>query len=137
MRYFSLDKYSDAIILVTRILLMLLFVIFGYQKFTAFGMTAGYMASMGVPMPTVAAGIAVLMELFVGVAIVLGFYTRPLALIMAVYTFASALIGHPFWTMTGMDHYMNEINFYKNVGIVGGLILLALTGPGKFSLDRK
>lgn len=100
-------------------------------------MTAGYMASMGVPMPTVAAGIAVLMELFVGVAIVLGFYTRPLALIMAVYTFASALIGHPFWTMTGMDHYMNEINFYKNVGIVGGLILLALTGPGKFSLDRK
>lgn len=137
MRYFSINKYSDAILLATRILLMLLFVIFGLEKLTGFSGTVTYMGSIGSPFPTLAAVIAVVMEFFVGIAIIAGFYTRPLALIMAAYTLATALIGHNFWTMTGAAHYANEINFYKNVAIIGGLILLALTGPGKYSLDRK
>ncbi len=137
MRYFSIAKYSDVILLVTRVLLMLLFVIFGFEKLTGFSGTIAYMGSIGSPFPTVAALIAVVMEFFVGVAIILGFYTRPLALIMAAYTLVTALIGHNFWTMTGAAHYANEINFYKNVAIMGGLILLSLIGPGKYSLDRK
>ncbi|MCC3701641.1 DoxX family protein [Rouxiella badensis] len=137
MRYFSVAKYSDVIILVARVLLMLLFVIFGLEKITGFSGTVTYMSSVGAPFPTVAAIIAVVMEFFVGIALILGFYTRPLALIMAVYTLATGLIGHPFWGLTGAAHYANEINFYKNIAIVGGLLLLAVTGPGKFSLDRK
>ncbi|CAM3570060.1 hypothetical protein BS639_05725 [Rouxiella silvae] len=137
MRYFSIAKYSDATLLVTRILLMLLFVIFGYEKLVGFSGTITYMSSTGSPFPTLSAIVAVVLEFFVGIALILGFYTRPLALIMAAYTVVTALIGHPFWTMTGAAHYANEINFYKNVAIVGGLILLALIGPGKYSLDRK
>ncbi|EIC85932.1 DoxX family protein [Serratia sp. M24T3] len=137
MRYFSITKFSDAILLITRIMLMLLFVIFGYEKLIGFSGTINYMASTGSPFPTLSAIVAVVLEFFVGIAIILGFYTRPLALIMAVYTLITALIGHNFWTMTGAAHYANEINFYKNVAIMGGLFLLALTGPGKYSLDRK
>ena len=54
---------------------------------------------------------------------------------MAVYTLATAFIGHHYWIMSGADQYANEINFYKNVSIMGGFLLLFITGAGKYSLD--
>jgi putative oxidoreductase len=95
------------------------------------------MASTGASLPTLSALIAVAMECVVGVLLVVGFYTRPLALLLALYTIGTAFIGHRYWTMTGIEEYGSMINFYKNVSIVGGLLLLALTGPGKYSLDGK
>jgi putative oxidoreductase len=49
----------------------------------------------------------------------------------------TALIGHHYWTMTGMEQYARMINFYKNISTIGGLLLLCATGPGKYWLDRK
>ncbi|MDF7662161.1 DoxX family protein [Erwiniaceae bacterium L1_54_6] len=137
MRYISLDNHRDTIILIARVALMVLFIIFGWQKLTAFSYTAGYMQSLGLPLPSVAAAVAVIAEFGFGVLIALGFFTRPLALLMAVYTLVTSFIGHPYWHMTGMDQYANMINFYKNISIIGGLLLLALIGPGRFSLDRR
>jgi len=137
MRYTLFDSRRNEWLLLARILLMILFVLFGWSKLTDFSGTVAYMASEGLPFPTLAAGVVVLMEFFVGVAIVLGFYTRPLALLLAVYTLGTALIGHHYWTMTGGDRMANMINFYKNLAIIGGLLLLCITGPGKYSLDRR
>ncbi|HWT36719.1 MAG TPA: DoxX family protein, partial [Paraburkholderia sp.] len=50
---------------------------------------------------------------------------------------ATALIGHHYWTMQGMERYANTINFYKNLSIMGGLFLLVITGPGRYSIDRR
>ncbi|MHA6205293.1 DoxX family protein [Dyella soli] len=124
-------------LLVARLLLMILFVIFGWSKLTGFSGTAAYMASVGLPLPSVTAAIAVIMEFFVGLAIVIGFYTRPLALVLALYTIAAAVIGHQFWNMIDPNRLGAMINFYKNVSIAGGLLLLCLTGPGRYSLDKK
>ncbi|WP_199097644.1 DoxX family protein [Dyella sp. ASV21] len=137
MRYTLLEGSKDALTLVARVLLMILFVVFGWSKLIGFSATAGYMASTGVPMPTISAAIAVIMEFFVGVAIVLGFYTRPLALLLGLYTLAAALIGHPFWNMDDPERTSAMINFYKNVSIAGGLLLLCLHGPGRYSLDGR
>ncbi|MFD1554532.1 DoxX family protein [Paraburkholderia silviterrae] len=137
MRYNLFGQGNDAALLVSRILLVTLFVIFGWSKLTGFSGTVDYMTHAGAPMPMISAVIAVVMEFVVGILLLVGFYTRPLAVLLAIYTIATALIGHRFWTMTGMDQYMNMINFYKNVSIAGGLIALAVTGPGKFSIDRK
>ncbi|MBI0331557.1 MULTISPECIES: DoxX family protein [Burkholderia] len=137
MRYLSLDKQKDGVLLLARVLLMVLFVLFGWQKLTGFAGTVGYMASVGAPAPELSAIIAVVMEFAVGLLIVLGFYTRPLALLLALYTLGTAFIGHHYWTMTGAEHYANLINFYKNVSIVGGLLALAVTGPGRFSIDGR
>jgi putative oxidoreductase len=137
MRYVLFDKVSNEVILVARILLVVLFVLFGWSKLTDFSGTVGYMASLGLPVPTLAAAVVVLMEFFVGLAIVLGFYTRPLALLLALYTLGTALIGHHYWTMEGADRMANMINFYKNISIIGGLLLLCVTGPGKYSIDRR
>jgi len=137
MRYSLFENHRDEFLLVARILLMVLFVVFGWAKITGFSTTVSYMASTGLPAPTLSTIIAVVMEFVVGVAIVLGFYTRPLALVLAFYTFATALIGHPYWNMTGADQYENMINFYKNISIVGALLLLCMTGPGRYSLDKR
>ena len=137
MRYQLLESRRDEALLAARILLMILFVIFGWSKLTNFSSTTGYMGAEGLPLPAVAAVVVIAMELVVGVALLLGFYTRPLALLLAVYTLAAALIGHDNWTMTGADRAANVINFYKNISIVGGLLLLGVTGAGKFSIDGK
>src|SRR5579859_7655957 len=97
MRYTLLAGSKDGMLLLARLLLMILFVIFGWSKLIAFSDTAAYMGSVGVPMPSVTAAIAVIMEFFVGLAIAIGFYTRPLAILLGLYTIAAAVIGHQFW----------------------------------------
>ncbi|ACC73032.1 DoxX family protein [Paraburkholderia phymatum] len=131
-----IEQRKDALLLAARVLLVVLFVLFGWTKITGFAGTEQYMASTGAPVPAVAAVIAIVMELLVGIAIAVGFKTRALALLLALYTLATAFIGHHFWTQTGMEQYINMINFYKNISIIGGLLLLFVTGPGKYSIDR-
>lgn len=127
----------DAILLAARFLLMLLFVIFGWEKLTGFGGTIGYFAQIGVPLPALAALIAVAMEFFAGIAVMFGFLTRPLAILLALYTLGTGILGHHFWTMTGMARLEAEINFFKNISIIGGFLVLYVTGAGKYSVDAR
>ena len=137
-RFDLLDSRKDEALLVGRVLMMVLFILFGWGKITAYEGTVAYMASAGTPVPQVSAAIAAIMEVPVALAIVLGFWTRPLALLMALYTLGTALIGHRYWTMEDpAAHFANEINFYKNVSIMGGLLMLCVSGPGKYSFDKK
>jgi len=125
---------SDFIILLARILLMTLFLITGWQKITNFSGTAKYMASLKAPMPEVSTVVAIIMEFGVGIALVLGIFTRPLALLFFLFTFATALMGHRYWTLQGAERHENLLNFYKNLSIMGGLLLLIVTGPGRYAL---
>jgi putative oxidoreductase len=137
MTTFGSERIRDEILLVARILLVLLFLVFGWGKLTDYAGTAGYMAKTGLPLPPVAALVAIAVEVFVAVAVVLGIWTRPLAVLLALYTLATALIGHHFWTLEGAARYGNAINFYKNISIVGGFLLLYITGAGRYSVDAK
>ncbi|RKU04219.1 hypothetical protein C7H84_06155 [Burkholderia sp. Nafp2/4-1b] len=137
MRYVSLESKKDELLLAARVLMMVLFVMFGWQKLNGFSGTVAYMTSTGAPLPELSAGIAVAVELLGGALIAAGFYTRPLALVFAAYTLATAVIGHRYWALQGMDQFVAMINFYKNISIIGGLLLLAFTGPGRYSFDRK
>lgn len=130
----ALLSYSDALILLARLLLMALFLSTGWQKLANFAGTVKYMESVRAPVPPLAAAVAVITEFFVAIALILGILTRPLALIFAVFTLGTALLGHRFWTMEGPLREENKINFLKNMSIIGGLLLLAITGPGKFAL---
>jgi len=125
---------NDALILIARILLMALFISTGWEKLTNFAGTIGYMETVKAPTPKIAAAIAVFMEFFVGLAIILGILVRPLALAFAVFTLGTALLGHRFWTMEGSLRHENKVNFLKNMSIIGGLLLLAITGPGRFAV---
>ena len=137
MATFGSERARDEAILVARILLIALFLVFGWGKLTDYSGTAGYMARAGAPLPSVAALVAIVVEVPVALAVALGVWTRPLTLLLALYTLGTALIGHPFWTMEGAARYANAINFYKNVSIIGGFLLLYVTGAGRYSVDAR
>jgi putative oxidoreductase len=132
---FGADRLRDPALLAARVLLALLFVIFGWQKLTGFAGTAAYFGQIGVPLPPLAAVVAVVMEFVVGLAIMVGLATRPLAVLLAAYTLATGFLGHHYWTMTGLVRLEAMINFYKNLSIMGGLFALYVAGAGRYSLD--
>jgi len=126
---------SDELILAARVLLATLFLIFGWRKLRDFSGTVSQMAQLGVPVPVLAAGVSTFMELPVAFAVAVGAFTRPSALLMFLYTLGTALIGHRYWTITGADYVDSMDSFYKNLSIMGGFLLLYITGAGKYSID--
>lgn len=137
LRYFDFGGARPLLLLIARIAIVALFIIFGYPKITGFSGTVQYMAASGAPMPQLAAIIAVIMEVPAAILIVLGFFTRPLAVLFIFYTLGTAVIGHHYWDMSGDAVVPNMINFYKNVSIAGAFLLLAIVGPGSLSIDRR
>jgi putative oxidoreductase len=130
-----LNGINDELILAARLLLATLFLIFGWRKLTDFSGTVSQMVQLGVPTPAPAAAVATFMELPVAFAVAVGAFARPSALLMFLYTLGTALIGHRYWTMKDSDRVDNMDGFYKNLSIMGGFLLLYITGPGKYSID--
>ena len=126
---------SDVLILAARLLLATLFLIFGWRKLMDFSGTVSQMVQLKAPAPVLAAAVATFMELPVAFAIAVGVLTRPLALLMFLYTLGTALIGHRFWTEKGTERVDSMDSFFKNLSIMGGFLLLFVTGPGKYSID--
>ena len=126
---------NDEFILAARLLLATLFLIFGLRKLRDYSGTVSQMVQLGVPMPALAAAVATFMELPVAFAIAVGAFTRSAALLTALYTLGTALIGHRYWTMRGTDRVDSMDGFYKNLSIMGGFLLLCITGGGKYSID--
>ena len=122
--------------LVGRILLAGIFVTSGFQKISGFEGTAGYIASKGLPLPQVLAAVTILVELGGGILLVIGWKARWAALVIAVFTLLAAILFHNYWAMTGDDVMPNRINFWKNISIVGGMLMVFAFGPGRYSVDR-
>jgi putative oxidoreductase len=121
--------------LIGRALLALLFVPSGLSKLTGFAGTVGYIASKGVPLPELAAAAAVGVELGLGLLLLVGFQTRWAALGMALFTFVISFIFHNFWAVPADQVMMQQINFFKNMAVVGGLLTVVAWGAGRWSLD--
>jgi putative oxidoreductase len=130
-----ISDINDVVILVARLLLATLFLIFGWRKLRDYSGTVSQIEQLGAPMPVLAAGVAIFMELPVAFAIAVGALTRPSALLMVLYTLGTALIGHRYWTMTGADQVDSMDSFFKNLSIMGGFLLLYITGAGKYAID--
>jgi putative oxidoreductase len=121
--------------LLGRVLLGAIFVLSGWGKVAAFGATAGFIASKGLPMPEVLAAISVLIELGGGLALVIGFNARWAALVLAVFTVVITPIFHNFWAAPAAQAMAQQISFEKNLSIVGGMLMVYAFGPGRFSFD--
>jgi putative oxidoreductase len=130
-----IDGLNDEVILAARLLLATLFLIFGWRKLKDFSGTVSQMVQLGTPMPVLAAAVATFMELPVAFAVAVGAFARPSALLMFFYTLGTALIGHRYWTTTGADRVDSMDGFYKNLSIMGGFLLLYITGAGRYSID--
>jgi putative oxidoreductase len=123
---------SSVAILVGRVLLSILFILSGFAKLTAISGTAGWFGSIGLPLPTVTAVVVGLVELLGGLAILVGFKTRIAAILLAVFTLAATAIAH-----LDFADQMQVLMLQKNLGLVGGFLLLAAVGAGSISIDGR
>jgi putative oxidoreductase len=130
-----INDINDAVILAARLFLSTLFVIFGWRKLRDYSGTVSQMVQDGVAMPVLAAAVAIFMELPVAFAVAVGAFTRPAALLMCLYTLGTAFIGHRYWTVKGADFVDSMDGFYKDLSIIGGFLLLYVTGAGKYSIE--
>ena len=121
--------------LLGRALIALLFIPAGFAKIGGFASTVGYIASKGVPMPEVAAALAIGIELGLGVLLLLGFQTRWVALGIALFTLVITFIFHNYWAVPAAQMMMQQQAFFKNIAVIGGLLTIAAWGPGAWSLD--
>jgi putative oxidoreductase len=113
---------------VGRLLLAQLFLLSGLAKITGYAAIQGYMAKKGLPgalLPLV-----ILLEVGGGLALVIGFQTRWVAIALAIFSVLAAVIFH---LVPGDQAQM--INFMKNLSIAGGLLIVAQTGATGLAID--
>jgi len=123
--------------LAARFLMVALFLPAGLGKLTGFEGTVGYIASVGLPLPTVAAAIALIVEIVGSLALLAGFGTRIAALVLAVFTLVASFFFHNYWGVPADQAFMQQLLFFKNIAVVGGLLAIAANGAGAWSLDAR
>lgn len=123
--------------LVARLLMVALFLPAGLNKITGFEGTVGYIASVGLPLATVGAVVAIVVEVVGSLALLAGFATRWAALALALFTLSASVFFHNYWAMPAEQQFVQQLMFFKNLGVVGGLLTLAAAGAGAWSLDAR
>lgn len=109
----------------------IIFVMAGIGKLTGAEAMAGYFGALGIPMPGISVYLVGLFEVLAGLALIAGFKTRWVALALAAFTLASALLAH-----TNFADQTQMIMFMKNLAMTGGFLLIWLHGAGGMSVDK-
>jgi putative oxidoreductase len=125
----TIDRYP-AVSFIGRLLMCSLFLVSGIGKVAAPAATKAYIASAGLPLPDIAYLAAMAVELGLGTLLLLGYRTKLVAGLMALFTLATAFAFHAHF-----DDANQQIHFLKNLSIAGGLIQFAVWGAGAWSLD--
>ena len=125
-------KKADAVKLLGRILLSIIFIVAGYGKIGAFAATVAWVASAGLPFPELITVLAIILEVGGGLMLLVGWKTRYAALSLAVFSVLAALIFHANFADPAQSG-----QFMKNLAIAGGLLYVKMCGAGAYSLDEK
>jgi len=121
--------------LLGRLLLVALFLPAGIGKLTGFAGTVGYISSVGLPLPALGAVLALTVEIVGSLALLAGFGTRIAALVLAGFTLMASFFFHNYWGVAADQAFVQQLLFFKNVAVTGGLLVLAAQGAGGWSLD--
>ena len=126
---------GDFVILVGRVMIGLIFVLSGWPKLLHYQATVAGLTHRGIPEYLAYLGPPV--EFFGGLAIVVGFATPYAALLMLLFTIVATASSHRFWEFSDPAQYRAQnTNFWKNVSMMGGMLLLFVAAGGRYSLDR-
>lgn len=130
----------ELLLLLGRILFVTFFVIGGLGHFIRRPMLVGYARSLGVPAADVLVPFAGLLILAGSISIVLGLWPDLGAIMLIIFLVPVTLRVHPFWKMMGEQRQMQGLNFWRNVSLAGGALIIlyfsvrgtmpySLTGP--------
>jgi putative oxidoreductase len=135
---------SDNLQALSRVLISIVFIVFGYLQFTNIGAYIANPAVVkfasvtgGMLSPTVIAYLVAVVDLLGGFFILVGFQTRWTSVVLMVFVVFTLIFAHNFWTMEGSARIGNQANFYKNLVIIGALLSLYIHGAGRLSVDGR
>ncbi len=131
------DAYKTYVSLAGRLLLALMFILSGFGKLGNIEGTATFIASGGLPAPTLLAVAVGALELFGGLALVAGFQVRLAGLTLALFTIAANVVFHAFWSAPADQQYVAQLLFMKNISVAGGMLLISALGAGPLSVDAR
>lgn len=131
------DSYKAYGSVVGRLLLALMFILSGFGKLGNIQGTAAFIASGGLPAPTVLAVAVGALELFGGLALVLGYQVRLVGLALAAFTVAASVVFHAFWSAPAEQQFVTQLLFMKNISVAGGMLLISALGAGPLSIDAR
>ena len=123
--------------LIGRILIAFIFLFAGLGKVTGFEGTVGYIASKGLPLPQLAAVVAIIVELGGSTMLILGWNARLAAAVLFVFTAMTALFFHNFWAVPANQAQNQMIHFMKNISMMGGLLFVVVHGSGPLSISKQ
>jgi putative oxidoreductase len=128
-------RTQDSLLLAGRILIGWIFINSGWRKLLDI---PAFVESMpGRDLPRFLGYVAPPVEFIGGVCIVLGLATRYAALVMLLFMIIATFSSHRYWNFTDPNAYrIQNSNFWKNVAMTGGIVLLFATGAGRYALDR-
>ena len=128
--------WQNFAILAARIMIGWIYVESGLRKLMDMGPFIASLARRGVPQATVWGWIGAPVEFLGGLALLTGAFTRCAALAILVFTIVATAIGHRYWEIAEpAARRMQHSHFFKNLAMMGGILLLVVTGGGRFSLD--
>ncbi len=126
---------DEVVLLLGRLALGAIFVKSGLQKLLGISAFAASLAQRGVPASSTWAVIGATVEFVGGILIVSGLRTREASLLMILFVVVATGISHRFWEFAEAARRAQESQFFKNLAIIGGFLLLYVTGGGRYSLD--
>jgi len=129
------EASHDSMLLAARVAMSAIFLPSGFQKLTHLAAFAGTLAQHGVPHAPELAVLGAGVEFFGALLILTGTRLRWAALLMAAFTVVAALISHRFWQIGDAGRAAQQIQFMKNVAIIGGFLSLFVAGAGAYSID--
>jgi putative oxidoreductase len=123
--------------LIGRLMISYIFATSGIAKVFSWSGNVAYMGTRHLPLIPVLLAAALVIELAGSVCLVTGYQARIAAFVMFLYTTAVTVLFHNYWASSDMMAAMQETHFRKNLAIMGGLLMLAFSGPGKWALGRR
>lgn len=124
-----------AVAFLGRLLITYIFATSGLAKILDWSSNVSYMNTRHLPMIPVLLGIALVIEVVGSICLVTGLFARVAAFVMFLYLTSVTVLFHNYWAFSGMAAGTQETHFRKNLAIMGGLLMIAAQGAGKWSLD--
>lgn len=139
---------GEPVYALARLLLPLLFVIEGVETLANVGGIVRMIQDSPVPVPVqldvlgvsrfvILGYLAAVVEVVFGLMVMVGYRARMAALVLAAFTVCTIVVADPFWLMQGEIRALNLTQALKNLSIISGLLMIAVLGPGPFSLDKR
>ena len=120
-----------------RIMVPAVFVVSGIGKLMNVTVIAKTLETKGFPQPTALGYLVAAIEVIGGLMVLVGFKTRWAALALVLFTIATILVSHNFWVFEGAQRLAQQSQALKNLAIMGGLLMIAAIGPGRWSVDGR